>query len=89
MPTHQNPALQRSWMVAGSGPLFDGDTDSRIRHHNGYRTVLVIGSRMMTTTSYYQLADARARAVLPGARLLSTGESIDNRPQRLYWAPNH
>lgn len=74
-------------MIAGSGPLFDGDTDSRIRHHNGYCTVLVIGSRMMTTTSYYQLADARARAILPGARLLSIGESIDNRPQRLYWAP--
>lgn len=75
-------------MIAGSGPLFEGDTDSRIRQHNGYRTVLVIGSRMMTTTSAYQLADSYARAILPGARLLSTGESIDNRPQRLYWAPD-
>lgn len=88
MTTHTNPALQRAWTIAGSGPLFEGDTDSRIRHHNGYSTVLVIGSRMMTTTSAYQLADSYARAILPDARLLDTGHGWDGRPQRRYWAPD-
>jgi len=88
MTTHTNPALHRSWTIAGSGPLFEGDTDSRIKQERGYKTVLVIGSRMMTTTSAYQLADSYARAILPGARLLDAGHGWDGRPQRRYWAPD-
>lgn len=61
--------------------------DNTVVWNDGTSSVIVRGTREMATTTGYHTADALARSILPGARLMRSWEGLDGQPRRSYLAP--